>query len=56
MTYLPSGDATEPTLQFNWIKVYLGQLACRHHHLVGCLVEFSESPLFPNVATISTCV
>lgn len=55
MAYLPSGDATVPTLQFNWIKVYLAQLACRHH-LVGCLVEFNEPPLFPNVATLSISV
>lgn len=53
MTYLPSGYATKPTLQFNWVKVYLGHLGCRVHHLVSCLVGFSESPLFPNGVILS---
>lgn len=42
MTFLPTGYATKPTLQFNWIKVYLGHLACRDHHLVGCLVDLAN--------------
>lgn len=53
MTNFPTGCVTEPTLQFNWIKVYLGYLARRQHNLVGCLVGFGTSPLFPNEAIIS---